>query len=94
MQILRSIAIFALIIAFYSIMITEQLTMFIDILWKASLVIIIATTYQLYEKTHKISKIVLLILAQIIACLGIAKFIQLLYIIFIYDMIEVLHKFL
>lgn len=93
-KILNSLCIFALISFIYYVMIHGHLSMGLGIAVKIALLTLFMCQLTIRIRHHKISHIIISYIFQIIACLGIAKFLQVMYVLILNDIGGIIAKIL
>lgn len=93
-KILNSLCIFALISFIYYVMIHSYLSMGLGIAVKIALLTLFMCQLTIRIRHCKISHIIISYIFQIIACLGIAKFLQVMYVLILNDIGGIIAKIL
>lgn len=93
-KILNSLCIFALSSFIYYVMVHNHMSMGLDITIKILLLILFLCQLTIRIGHYKVSHIIILYMFQIIACLGIAKFLQVMYVLILNDIGGIIAKIL
>lgn len=93
-KIVNSLCIFVLISIIYYVMVNNHLSMSLDITVKVLLITLFMCNLTLRINHFKLSHIIISYVFQLIACLGIAKFLQVMYILILDDLSEMISKIL
>lgn len=93
-KIVNSLCIFALISIIYYVMVNSHLSMSFDITVKALLVGLFMCNLTLRINHYKLTHIIISYVFQLIACLGIAKFLQVMYVLILDDLAGIVARIL
>lgn len=93
-KILNSLCIFTLISFIYYVMVHSHLSIGLDIAVKIALLTLFMCQLTMRIGHYKINHIIISYVFQIIACLGIAKFLQVMYVLILNDIAGIIAKIL